>query len=53
MAATTAKAKKGGSRGKMGRMTEDEEDAQLLKSAQSKRQYNGRISLVGVVWPDK
>lgn len=29
--------KKGGSRGKKGRMTEAEEDAQLLKSAQSKR----------------
>ena len=31
------KGKKGGNRGKTGRMTEAEEDAQLLKSAQSKR----------------
>jgi len=31
------KAKKSGSRGKKGRLTEDEEDAQMLKSAQSKR----------------
>jgi SWI/SNF-related matrix-associated actin-dependent regulator of chromatin subfamily A member 5 len=31
------KGKKGGSRGKTGRMTEAEEDEQLLKTAQSKR----------------
>jgi SNF2 family DNA or RNA helicase len=38
VAATSSKSKKGGSRGnKKGRLTEDEEDAQLLKSAQSKR----------------
>lgn len=40
VAATTTKrggGKKGGSRGKTDRMTEAEEDAQLLKSAQSKR----------------
>ena len=32
-----AKKGKGGNRGKKGRLTEEEEDAQLLKSAQSKR----------------
>eukprot|EP00934_Nitzschia_sp_Nitz4_P004967 Nitzschia sp. Nitz4//scaffold58_size112336//101809//105310//NITZ4_004051-RA/size112336-snap-gene-0.160-mRNA-1//1//CDS//3329555043//4957//frame0 len=35
--ASRASKKKGGSRGKKGRMTEAEEDEQLLKSAQSKR----------------
>jgi SWI/SNF-related matrix-associated actin-dependent regulator of chromatin subfamily A member 5 len=35
--AAAAKKGKGGSRGKKGRLTEAEEDAQLLKSAQSKR----------------
>lgn len=37
LAATQAKASKKGSRGKKGRLTEAEEDAILLKSAQSKR----------------
>lgn len=39
MAAGNSKkgAKKGGSRGKKGRLTEAEEDEQMLKSAQSKR----------------
>ena len=35
--------KKGGSRGKKGRMTEAEEDAQMLKSAQSKRRAITRL----------
>jgi SWI/SNF-related matrix-associated actin-dependent regulator of chromatin subfamily A member 5 len=35
--AATSKQSKKGSRGKKGRMTEAEEDAQMLKSAQSKR----------------
>lgn len=37
VAAQSKKGKKGGSRGKKGRMTEAEEDAQLLKTSQSKR----------------
>lgn len=37
VAANSKKGKKDGSRGKTGRMTEEEEDALLLKSAQSKR----------------
>ena len=36
-AASKKKGRKGGSRGKKGRLTEAEEDEQLLKSAQSKR----------------
>ena len=38
VAAQTKGKKKGGSRGKSGRLTEAEEDEQMLKSAQSKRQ---------------
>lgn len=37
VAASGGKKRKGGNRGKKGRLTEAEEDAQLLKSAQSKR----------------
>lgn len=40
MAAAGKRKGKKGSRGKTGRMTEAEEDAQMLKSAQSKRTVN-------------
>ncbi len=42
--------KKGGSRGKKNRMTEAEEDAQLLKTAESKRSVIRLNKQVRVVW---
>ena len=51
VAAAAKKNKKSGSRGKSGRMTEEEEDAQLLKSAQSKRRTVRLDTQPGILAP--